>query len=104
VNAKVVWAESARESLRGIRDYYEQQRTGSGYKVAAAIVKSIDGLRIHPLSAPMHPRLGDPSIRRKVAGQHVVVYRVDDELSEVQVLSIRHGRQLGPTMGELLPR
>jgi len=101
VSFRLQWSEHARDSLRDIRDHYEERRTGSGFKVARAIIQSIERLRALPYLAPRHPRLGDPTTRRKVSGRHVVIYRVREEIEEVQILSVRHQRQREPTLEEL---
>ncbi len=92
---EIVWSDNAKRGLRISQSDYEDLRAGGGRKTVAAILRSVAQLAQFPRRAPVHPRLEDPSIRRLVIKSHIVVYRVWDDPPTVQILAVRHGRQLG---------
>lgn len=93
MNWRVLWTDNARRSLLDFRDHYEDRRAGAGSRFVRQILESTQALAQFPRLAPVHPRLGDDSIRRLVVKRHIVIYQVRDAEQDVAILAVRNIRQ-----------
>ncbi len=98
----VLWTDNARRSLLEFRDQYEDRRTDAGTEFVRRILESTRGLSRFPRLAPVHPRLGDDSIRKLVVKRHIVIYQVRDTHQDVAILAVRHIRQRDPDLKDLV--
>ncbi len=91
---QVVWAERARDDLREIHDYIA--RDSAWY--AQVQVQRIQDTAIRP---QRHPRIGRPvpefpgePWRELLAGNWRVIYRLNDDETEVRILAVVHARRV----------
>jgi plasmid stabilization system protein ParE len=65
------------------------------------VVDKMNQLADFPLSAPVVPIEGLENCRRAVVGDYCIFYRYIPEGNIVRILSVRHGRQMPPTLEDL---
>jgi plasmid stabilization system protein ParE len=65
------------------------------------ILGRVAGLADLPWTAPPWRAAADPSLRRMVVDDYVVIYRVVVSEPAVYVLAVRHGRLRPPDPGDL---
>lgn len=90
---EVVWADRALDKLRTILERVSEDRP-------AAAVALIDRLFDRAAALAAHPQLGrryepapDAGLRELVEGRYRLIYRVDPERAQVQIVAIRHERE-----------
>lgn len=92
--AKVVYSEHALADLERAFEFLSQSDPGSGSRAVAAIRAGIDALRAHPLiGRPLESGLREIVISFGRSG-YLALYWFALERDEVQVLAIRHQREL----------
>jgi toxin ParE1/3/4 len=87
---KVVVNEAAARDLDGIFDWISRDNP----RAAAAMVRRI-GARINQLGLPGLSQIGRPGLdegtRELVEPPYIIVYSVDEQADEIEVLAIMHG-------------
>ena len=74
-------------------DFIAEENPGAARRVVQDLLDRIEVLADHP-------RLGrrlfdevDPELRRLVAGDYIVVYRIIETRKEISIVAVRHSRQ-----------
>lgn len=91
---KVRWTQYALDQFDLVVDNLVERRTAAvAQQIADHVLERVGALTGLPWSAPPWRPAGDPSFRRLVAGDHIVLYRVVADEDSVYILAVRHGRQ-----------
>ena len=91
---KVRWTQYALDQFDVVVDHLVERRTAAvAQRITDHVLERVGALADLPWSAPPWMPAGDPSFRRLVAGDHIVLYRVVEDEDSVYVLAVRHGRQ-----------
>jgi plasmid stabilization system protein ParE len=90
----VRWTQYALDQFDLVVDNLVERRAPAGApRVVDHVLQRVGALADLPWSAPAWRPAGDPSFRRLVAGDYVVLYRVVEDDGSVYVLAVRHGRE-----------
>jgi plasmid stabilization system protein ParE len=93
VKRTIRWAESANAGFHAVLDFTAERNERKAERLAHAVLERLEQLKTLPLTAPPWRLASDPSFRRLVIEQVVVVYRVPPDSGEIVILSVRHSRQ-----------
>jgi plasmid stabilization system protein ParE len=97
----VHWTRFALDQLMEIADGLAERNIDRARAVVQRVLARVGGLAELPWSGPPWRGGPDPTFRRLVVDDHVVLYRVVEATDSIYVLAVRHGRQRPPEPGEL---
>jgi plasmid stabilization system protein ParE len=97
----LVWTKTAQDGLTEVVDFAEKRSLTHAEEVALMVLDRLEHLRALPRTAPAWRLSSDPSFRRLVIGDVVVVYRLVEKGETLILLSVRHGRRRPVTMAEV---
>lgn len=92
--AKIVWAETALKDLEGIYDYIARDSQLFARHQIEEIFKAVERLVQFPKSGHRLPEFPDLPYREILVKNYRVVYRFDDELNQIIIISIIHSSRL----------
>jgi plasmid stabilization system protein ParE len=91
---KVRWTQYALDQFDLVVDNLVERRTAAvAQQIADHVLERVGALADLPWSAPPWRPAGDPSFRRLVAGDHIVLYRVVEDEDYVTSWPFGIGRQ-----------
>lgn len=88
-----MWTESARAGLHEVLDFLDERSPAAAGRFAVRVLDRFESLRIQPWTAPVWRPASDPSFRRLVVDDIIVIYRVLELDQKIVLLTIRHGRR-----------
>ncbi len=88
---KIEWSPLALERVRDIARYIARDKPTAAEKWVKELFKRVDRLATQPQSCRVVPELNRQDIRELIYGNYRVIYKLADN---IQVLTVRHGRQL----------
>ncbi len=93
--ALVRWSSAAKQDLAAIRDYYESSSPSYARTVISKLFGSVTNLKQFPRMGREVPEIEDEAFRELIVEGYRIVYLVagEEEETEVEVLTIAHGRQ-----------
>lgn len=94
---RVVWTDRAKLRLREIHDYIAQDAPLTAPKVARRLVRHSQQLATLPRSGRAVPEYQRDDIRELLERPYRIIYLIRPELNRIDVLSLRHFRQLRPS-------
>ncbi|MEX0703331.1 MAG: type II toxin-antitoxin system RelE/ParE family toxin [Planctomycetales bacterium] len=97
---EVVWTEPAMADLRAISDYIAERNPAAAVRTIAAILERVDLLQRVPFMGPIYPRGSQGRVREIVSGKYRIFYRVIEDSSRVEILTVWHGARREPTLPE----
>jgi plasmid stabilization system protein ParE len=92
----IVWTEPAIADLDAILAYVAQQRPSSVEKVRDMIFAHVEILGTFPFIGPRYERDRRGRTREIVCQPYRILYRVIEDSSRVEILTIRHGARSEP--------
>jgi plasmid stabilization system protein ParE len=99
---RIVWSMRAEDQLdQHVANLKDRVSTAAAKRMVMRILDRLEDVAELPRSAPRWTSGPDPTFRRLVVGEFVVIYRVDEDNQQIQVLSLRHGRQRPPDPEEV---
>jgi toxin ParE1/3/4 len=90
--AQVIWSIEARADLLAVYEYISHDNPTVAERLILELASSADRLVDFPMSGREVPELAHKGVREVVAPPYVIAYRVSGEI--VEILKVRHGRQL----------
>ena len=97
---KIVWSPLALERVRDIARYIARDKPSAAEKWVKELFKVVGRLSMQPQSSRVVPELNRPELRELIYGHYRVIYKLMDD---IQILTVRHGRQLLDESTELGP-
>jgi toxin ParE1/3/4 len=96
---RLVWSPLALTQVRDIARYIAKDKPSAAQKWVQRLFAAVERLPDQPLACRVVPELNRPDIREFIFGNYRVIYRLRNGL---QVLVVRHGRQLLDETTELV--
>jgi plasmid stabilization system protein ParE len=93
---QIVWTEPAITDFEAILAYLATQRPAAVEKVRDAILRHVETLRTFPFIGPRYARDRRGNSREIVCRPYRILYRVIEDASRVEILTIRHGARNEP--------
>lgn len=93
---KVVWTNRAKAHLRDIHDYIAQDAPAVAAKVVRHLVLRSSQLASLPRTGRSVPEYQREDIRELLVRPYRIIYLVQQEQGRIDVLTVRHYRQLLP--------
>ena len=91
---KVKWTEFALAQFIDVVDRLVETRSvAARTRISGRVLQRVAALEDVPWSGPEWRPANDPTFRRLVVEDYVVLYRVSEADQSVYILSVRHGRQ-----------
>ncbi len=87
----IIWSPLALERVRNIARYIARDKPTAADKWVKDLFKLVGRLSTQPQSCRIVPELNRPDIRELIHGSYRVIYKLSDT---VNILTVRHGRQL----------
>jgi plasmid stabilization system protein ParE len=94
---KVVWTDRALRRLHELHDYLSVNAPAFAGKIVRELVMKSRRLEQLPYSGRAVPEYERADVRELLARPYRIIYRVRAERNRVDVLSVRHYRQLLPS-------
>jgi plasmid stabilization system protein ParE len=91
----ITWSPFAIERVSEIASYIAQDNPHAAEAWVEQIFEAVERLAEFPESGRMVPGIADPSFREIISGNYRVIHHVGG--MEVQILTVRHGKQILPT-------
>ncbi len=92
MSTRIYWTRQSREDLRAIRDFIARDAPKTASAYVRRLRRSVERLRIFPLSGQVVAEIGREEIREVLQGNYRLIYRVSDQ--RVDVLTVFHGARL----------
>ena len=90
---RVLWSDSALDRVAEFLDFIAEDSPTAAKRVIEDLFARVDALAEHPrLGRPLLEGI-DPTLRRFVVGNYIVVYQVNDARETVSIVAVRHFRQ-----------
>lgn len=74
-------------------DFIAEENPAAARRVIQDLFDRVEGLAEHPLMGRRLSEAVDPSLRKLVVGNYIVVYQVNEIRETVWVVAVRHHRQ-----------
>jgi toxin ParE1/3/4 len=97
---KIVWTEPAIQNLREITAYISQDNPSAAVKLGAELFRHVEVLETFPFIGPAYPRGSGKEIREIIFRKYRIFYRVREDRKLVEILTVWHGAQDNPALGE----
>lgn len=102
MSLSVVWSMRAEDQLdEHVGDLQQRTTTDAARRLVLRVFDRLDAVADLPQSAPRWHAVEDAAFRRLVVDDFILIYRIDLEAGQIQVLSMRHGRQRPPAVDEV---
>lgn len=88
---KLVWSPLALQQVRDIARYIARDKPPAAEKWVKRLFAAVEKLPDQPLSCRVVPELNRQDVRELIFGNYRVIYKLHEG---IQVLVVRHGRQL----------
>ncbi len=92
MSTRIYWTRQSREDLRAIRDFIARDAPKTASAYVRRLRRSVERLRIFPLSGQVVAELGREEIREVLQGNYRLIYRVRGR--RVDILTVFHGVRL----------
>lgn len=87
---KLIWSPSAKFDLNDIGAFLAEDRPSSAKRFVKVLLQSVEILADFPESGRIVPEFGDPSIRELIRRPCRIVYRIDRERCNIEIVRIWH--------------
>ena len=94
---RVVWTDRARQRLRELHDYIAQSAPAVAAEVTRHLVTRSRQLGTLPYAGRRVPEYERTDVREILVRPYRIIYRIRSDLNRVDVLAVRHYRQLLPS-------
>ncbi len=98
MNYRVIITDGALADVERYLNYleFDQELPATAVQWWERALEKLETLRLMPHRCPRPPedKLRDFTIRALIVGQHLFLYRIDEESRAVEVFGFRHGSQL----------
>jgi toxin ParE1/3/4 len=90
---RIVWSDSARERIAEFVEFIAEDNPDAAKRVIEDLRRRIQVLSEQPRMGRPLARDIDSALRRLIAGQYIVVYRIEEPQQIITIVAIRHSRQ-----------
>ena len=90
---RVLWSDPALDRVAEFFDFISEDNPAAARRVIGDLFDRVEALAEHPLLGRRLSEAVDPSLRKLVVGDYIVVYEVNEIRETVWVLAARHHRQ-----------
>ncbi len=90
----IEFSERAVGQIADVVRFIAVDKPGTAKKWAAAVEQSVMKLADFPFIGRIVPEFVDESIRELLYGEYRIVYKIDDQLSRIVIISVYHARRL----------
>ena len=91
---KIIWSPLAVERAAEIAEYIAQDSVSAAENWINTIFEKVEQLKQFPNSGRIVPEIKNENIRELIYVNYRIVYQVEEE--QVNILTIRHGKQIMP--------
>ncbi len=88
---KIKWAEKASNNLQAIHDYIAKDSKTYATRFVKSLIKATTKLEIMPRCGRVVPELETYSFREVIYQNYRIVYRIKEDLDDVEILAVVHG-------------
>lgn len=97
---KIFWTEAALSQLQAIYDYISQTSTDYASRMIDRLTKRSIQIAEFPYSGRMVPEYALNEIREVLEWPYRIIYLINTEHSQVEVLAVVHGARSHPRISE----
>ncbi|MFL6262185.1 MAG: type II toxin-antitoxin system RelE/ParE family toxin [Thermoanaerobaculia bacterium] len=90
---RILWSDSALERATEFFDFIAKENPTAAQRVVQDLFYRVEALAEHPFLGRRLSEETDPSLRRLVIGNYIVVYRVNEARQVISISAVRHFRQ-----------
>lgn len=90
---QIVWTDRALSRLQEIGDHIAEENPAAARRVVERLLDRVAMLAEVPRSGPAYAEASEPELREVNVGKHRVIYRVIEASEQIDILTVRHGRQ-----------
>jgi addiction module RelE/StbE family toxin len=90
---RVLWSDSSLDRAAELFDFIAENNPAAARRVIKDLFDRAEALAEHPLLGRRLSESVDPSLRKLVIGNYIVVYQVNEVRQMVWVVAVRHYRQ-----------
>jgi len=85
----VIWSPESHDDLAEIRNYIATDNPERAVSFVMEITAAGEAIADMPKAFPLVPRLEHRRIRKRIHGQYLIFYRIEDQ--DVHILHVAHG-------------
>lgn len=89
----ILWSDYALEQAAELFDFIAEENPAAARRVIQDLFDRVEALAEHPLLGRRLLEGVDPSLRRFVVGNYIVLYYVNDARQMIDIVAVRHFRQ-----------
>lgn len=90
---QVVWSDSALDRVTELFDFIAEDSPAAARRIVQDLFDRVQALADHPhLGRPLLEGI-DPSLRKVVIGNYIVVYQAGKTRETISIMAVRHFRQ-----------
>lgn len=93
---KVVWTLRSRDDLRAIATFISRDNPAAALKLGELIFERVERLEQFPFLGRVLPEREEPNLREIIVQNYRVIYRVQKDLKQLEILRIWHGARGDP--------
>lgn len=90
---RILWSDSALERATEFFDFIARENPPAARRIVQDLFERVKALEEHPFLGRRLSDDADPSLRRLVVGNYIVVYRVNETRKVISIAAVRHFRQ-----------
>ena len=95
---RLIWSPVAKLDLTDILDFISLDSVSVARRFAGKLFAAVERLAEFPQSGRVVPELGDPGLREVIRRPCRIVYRVDAEKKQIEIVRIWHAARGTPDM------
>jgi toxin ParE1/3/4 len=93
VTYSIAWSDSALDRVTQFLDFIAEENPAAAKRVIEDLFDRVQALADHPHLGRSLLEGIDPSLRRIVIGNYVVVYQVIEVRASISIVAVRHSKQ-----------
>ena len=95
---QIIWTLRSREDLRTIATYIARDNPPAALKLGEQIFARVDTLAQFPELGRIVPERGEPHIREIVVNPYRLIYRLNKNKNQIEILRVWHGARGEPVV------
>jgi addiction module RelE/StbE family toxin len=95
----LIWSVRATQELHNIRRYIATDNEAAAERLVRQILERLEAVRKIPTIGPLFQDQQGRTLRQIVVGKYRIIYHVNVDQAQVEVLTVWHGARREPDLG-----